>query len=348
MMKVLVTGGNGFIGSHLAEHYYIQGADVSILDNFSRSNLYETPNWDSTLNWKYLKKRCPKIQMLNEDVRNVTRMMDVSQGVDVIIHTAAQVAVTTSLVSPITDFEINARGSLNILEAARKNDAAVLFCSTNKVYGENINQIPTHETDTRYHYSDTRYKRGIPESFSIDHSGHSPYGCSKLSADIYMQDYAHTYDLKTCVFRLSCIYGERQLGIEDQGWVAWFTTATILGKPITIFGDGKQVRDILYIQDLVNAFDAFLDSGIKHDVFNIGGGADNTISLLELIDLLTMKTGISPNLSFSNWRSGDQKVYISDISKAKEKLNWEPETSLNNGIDRLVNWVLDNKPIFEI
>jgi CDP-paratose 2-epimerase len=256
------------------------------------------------------------------------------------------VAVTTSLNDPRTDFEANALGTFNVLEAARLNDSTLIFCSTNKVYGENVNRILVKEGPLRYEYDDPHYANGIPESFSIDHTGHSPYGSSKLSADIYVQDYAHTYGLRTGVFRMSCIYGERQFGVEDQGWLAWFVIASIMGRPITIYGDGKQVRDVLYVKDLVAAFDRFLRSGTKHGVFNMGGGPENTLSLLELLDLIKKTTGRYPELRYDNWRPSDQKVYISDITKARETLGWKPTTSPLDGVVQLIKWVEANRNLF--
>jgi CDP-paratose 2-epimerase len=187
---------------------------------------------------------------------------------------------------------------------------------------------------------------GIPESFSIDHTGHSPYGSSKLAADTYVQDYAHTYGLKTGVFRMSCIYGERQFGVEEQGWLAWFVIASLTGRPLTIYGDGKQVRDVLYVEDLVRAFDRFLGSNSNHGVFNMGGGPENTVSLLELLDLIERKTGCRPELKYADWRSADQKVYVSDIRKASESLGWKPTVSPQDGVARIIRWVENNNKLF--
>ena len=191
-----------------------------------------------------------------------------------------------------------------------------------------------------------KHQNGIPEEFNIDLCEHTPYGCSKLTGDIYCQDYAHIYGISTGVFRMSCIYGTRQFGLEDQGWVAWFTIATILNKPITIYGDGKQVRDVLYVSDLVNLFDKFVNSNIKHDVFNTCGGPKYTLSLLELLELIEELTGKRTKISYSDWRPSDQKVYISDIRKAKEKLGWEPSVSPNEGVKKLVEFTQANKEIF--
>ena len=294
-------------------------------------------------NWNFLKDNYDNIELINGDVRDVEAIEQVSQDADVILHTAAQTAVTTSLIYPRTDFEINVLGTFNVLEAARKSKSnpAVIFCSTNKVYGDNVNIIPVKEQGIRYVFDDPKYKKGIPETFLIDMCEHTPYGASKLAADLYVQDYAQRKEVDTAVFRMSCIYGSRQFGVEDQGWVAWFTIATLLGKHITIYGNGKQVRDVLYVTDLIKAFDAFIQqrNDISCGVFNIGGGSNNTLSLLELLDILEKITDKRSEVSYDDWRPSDQKVYISDISKGERVLDWNPEIGVEEGIRRLVNWV---------
>jgi CDP-paratose 2-epimerase len=221
----------------------------------------------------------------------------------------------------------------------------LIFASTNKVYGSNINKLAVKEGPKRYSLAG-RYSRGIGEDFPIDLCEHTPYGSSKLSGDIYMQDYARLYGLKIGVFRMSCIYGPRQFGLEDQGWVAWFTIAAILKKPVTIYGDGKQVRDILYVTDLAEAYEAFRKSGKSHGLYNIGGGYKNTLSLLELLDLLAKEPGSLPRPRFQDWRPSDQKVYISDLSRIKKELTWSPATDYRQGISRLIAWVRENKNLF--
>jgi CDP-paratose 2-epimerase len=345
-MRVLITGGAGFIGSHVAEYYAIKGEEVVVLDNLSRTEILGKVVGDPLYNWNYL-KRYVNVKLVKGDIRNFEQVKEAAKDVNAIIHVAAQVAVTTSIANPRIDFEINMLGTFNVLEVARLEDANLIFASTNKVYGENVNRIPVIEKETRYEYADPNFREGIPEAFPIDLAGHSPYGCSKLAADIYVQDYAYTYSLKTGVFRMSCIYGERQFGVEDQGWVSWFAIATLTGKPIIIYGDGKQVRDVLYVEDLVNAFDKFLNSNLKHEVFNIGGGPKNTLSLLELLEMLKRMSGMDPKISFTEWRPADQKVYISNINKAKILLNWEPKTTPENGIRRLVNWISNNIRLFK-
>jgi len=349
MRRILVTGGGGFIGSHAAEFLAERGNSVVLMDNLSRGSLlgYESPHQNEI--WEYL-SRIPNLHPVRGDIRNAQQIESVARNVDVIIHTAAQTAVTSSLQNPAEDFQINAGGTLNVLEAARKSpeDPCVILCSTNKVYGGNVNQIPVRETQTRYEFADDTYQQGIPEEFSIDHCEHTPYGCSKLAADLYAQDYAHTYGLKTGIFRMSCIYGPRQYGVEDQGWVAWFIIATLTGKPVCIYGDGKQVRDILHVQDLVRAFQAFIDASerIHHGVYNIGGGPENTISLLEFLGLIRELAGHSPTISYGDWRASDQKVYVSDIKKAGREIGWYPEIVKEQGIAEVVEWVHRNRHLF--
>ncbi|MHA1838406.1 MAG: GDP-mannose 4,6-dehydratase [Candidatus Ranarchaeia archaeon] len=346
--KVLVTGGAGFIGSHVAEFHAKRGNDVIVFDNLSRTQLLGKGYKNANYNWNCLKKY-GNIKLVKADLTDLEKLKETCKDVDAIIHAAAQTAVTTSLIDPRTDFMINALGTFNILEAARKycNDPAIIFCSTNKVYGSNINEVNVLEKETKYLFED-RFKNGISETFSTDLCEHTPYGCSKLAGDLYTQDYAKIYGLKTAVFRMSCIYGTRQFGVEDQGWVAWFTIATITGKPITIYGDGKQVRDVLYISDLIQAFDVFLQrkNQLMGEVFNMGGGPENTLSLLELLNLLEQLTGKRSKINFSKWRPSDQKVFISNTTKAKEKLGWAPKINPKEGIKMLVNWVSENKRLF--
>lgn len=344
-MKVLVTGGAGFVGSHVAEFYARNGEEVKVIDNLSRAEtLAKADKSKHTIfyNWNYLKQNYANIILTKADIRNTQQIEKAASDVDFIVHTAAQVAVTTSITDPLTDFEINALGTLNVLEAARKsrNDPAVVYCSTNKVYGENVNEIPTIERETRYTFSDEKFKKGIPETFPTDLCAHTPYGCSKIAGDFYTQDYSKSYGLNTCVFRMSCIYGDRQFGNEDQGWVAHFAISTLQNKKLIIYGDGKQVRDVLFVDDLVEAFDMFFKRRKKTsgDVFNIGGGPENTLSLLELLSLLHEVTGKRCEIESKNWRTGDQKVYISNISKAKEKLGWKPKVDTSKGIKNFVAW----------
>ena len=341
-MNILITGGAGFIGSHLTDHFLKQGNTVIVFDNLSRRGTEKNLEWLKTRHEKGL-------TFVKGDVRNLDMVSRAMKDADAVFHTAAQVAVTTSIKNPREDFEINALGTFNVLEAARlsNSDPVVVYTSTNKVYGENVNKLPLVKKETRYEFSDTEFFNGIPEHFSTSASGYTPYGCSKYLGDVYARDYFSVHGLKTIAFRMSCIYGTRQFGNEDQGWVAHFVISSILGKPLTIYGDGKQVRDILFISDLVNAFDLVLKniSKTKGEVYNIGGGVENTISLLELINLLEKISGKKISYTFSDWRQFDQKVYISDVRKAKE-FGWAPTVSPGEGIRKLSEWVTKNKALF--
>ncbi len=343
-MKILVTGGAGFIGSHVAERYAREGHEVIVFDNLSRAILLKKSDINHTYNWDYL-TRYKNIQRIKGDVRNRGEIEEVASEADVIVHTASQTAVTTSVVNPVEDFTTNVIGVFNVLEAARRSPKkpTLIFCSTNKVYGNNVNTIEIQEKQTRYCFVEA-FKDGVSETFPIDLCEHTPYGCSKLTGDIYMQDYAHLYGLKIGVFRMSCIYGIRQMGVEDQGWVAWFTIAALKDKPITIYGDGKQVRDVLYVDDLIEAYDAFIRSDGQHGVYNIGGGSQYTLSLLELLSMLEHYTGKKCQVNFSDWRPSDQKVYISDIKKIKRELNWGPTIDPEEGVERLIEWVDKEMP----
>jgi len=344
--KVLVTGGGGFIGSHVAESFARDGHPVTVLDNLSRAKLLKKEDRNARFSWDLL-GTLPGVVLLEGDVRDAVLVRRAAEGAEVIVHAAAQTAVTTSVTDPRQDFENNVVGAFNVLEAARlsPHPPAVVFCSTNKVYGENVNALPLVEKPTRWSFA-PGHEKGIPESFSIDLCEHTPYGCSKLTGDLYMQDYARLYGIKTGVFRMSCIYGTRQFGMEDQGWVAWFTIAALTGKPITIFGDGKQVRDLLWVEDLIDAYRAFLGSDLPHGVFNMGGGASNTLSLLELLDLLQPHVKGDIQVDHADWRPSDQKIYVSDIAKAKEALSWSPRTTPQDGVERLAAWVEEHRPLF--
>jgi CDP-paratose 2-epimerase len=342
-----VTGGAGFVGSHIADHYASQGHEVIALDNFSRFRTLGKFIGDPTYNMNWLQSKHKKIRFVKTDITRGRDVSEQAREVDIIFHTAGQVAVTTSVKNPLFDFKTNVVGTLNVLEAARRQDSMVLFCSTNKVYGDNVNDIAVKAHETRYEFDDPLYTNGIPEDLSIDLCAHSPYGCSKLCADEYVQEYGRTYGLKAGIFRMSCIYGERQFGLEDQGWIAWFAIATLTDKLLTIYGDGKQVRDVLYVGDLVKAFDSFVKSKLGSEVFNVGGGKTNTLSLIELLQILKDLTGREPRTQRADWRPHDQKVYISDLSKAKKKLQWRPNVAPKEGISRLVKWTLANRRLFE-
>ncbi len=336
----LITGGAGFIGSNYAYRCIARGENVIIFDNLSRQGA------KLNLDWLEEKHGKDSFQLIVGDVRHAEEIEKAAKNVDRIIHLAAQVAVTTSVTDPVTDFSINAQGTFNTLEAARKSgtNPAFIYSSTNKVYG-GMEDVKVIEAATRYQYA------GLPEGASEEQplDFHSPYGCSKGCGDQYVRDYHRIYGLPTTVFRQSCIYGLRQFGIEDQGWVAWFVIAAITGRPITIYGDGKQVRDILFVEDLLDAYDAALAAPEKAagQLFNVGGGKENTISIwLEFKPILEKLLGKEIPVAWNDWRPGDQPVYISDIRKAQRVLGWQPKVSALAGIEKLFTWVKENRSLF--
>jgi CDP-paratose 2-epimerase len=345
-LKVLITGGAGFVGSHAAEYYALRQADVVVLDNLTRSKLFGYDKKSVEYNWNYLKKY-RNIKSIKGDVREKRDLISaIGGGVDLCIHAAGQPGVGLSVKDPMEDFGINAYGTLNVLECLRQRskEACFIYCSTNKVFGENVDKVKLDEKDKRYLFQECA---GVTEEMPIDLAGHTPYGASKYTGDIYTQEYARIYGMKTAVFRMSCIYGVRQFGFEDQGWIAHFVISNLLRRPITIYGTGKQVRDILYVEDLIVAYDKFFKSGVRHNVYNIGGGADNTTSLLELIDTVENHTGVKMTYKFSDWRPSDQKVYISDITKVSAELDWRPKIMPSYGIKLLMDWVKDNIEVFK-
>jgi CDP-paratose 2-epimerase len=335
-----ITGGAGFIGSNYVSHLLERSEKVIIYDNLSRAGAKRNLDW---LNEKYGKKA---FQLIVGDVRDADLVTVSSRTADIIIHLAAQVAVTTSVTNPREDFEINAQGTFNVLEAARLNERkpVVLYASTNKVYG-GMEDVKVVEDATRWHYADLPL--GCPETQTLDF--HSPYGCSKGTGDQYVRDYARIYGLPTVVMRQSCIYGPRQFGVEDQGWVAWMIIAAVTGRPVTIYGDGKQIRDILNVDDLLNAYDAAIEriAAVKGRVYNLGGGPENTMSIwTEFGPMLEKMLGKKVPVKRSDWRPGDQKVFVADIRMAERELGWKPKVGVEEGVVRLFDWVNKNKDLF--
>ncbi|MBI4079390.1 MAG: GDP-mannose 4,6-dehydratase [Candidatus Levybacteria bacterium] len=334
-MKILITGGAGFIGMHLADYFLSKRKHVTILDNFSRKGV--------TYNAAYLSKKYPRITIVKTDVRDFATVKRKVKKHDVVIHLAGQVAVTTSIANPRADFENNVIGTFNILEAARLagHKPAVLYASTNKVYGKLRGKI----VKKGKRYSNLAFPNGVSETEPLDF--YSPYGCSKGAADQYMHDYARIYGIPTVVLRQSCIYGTRQLGVEDQGWLAHFLIQSMFEKLLTIYGTGYQVRDVLYIDDLVFLYDKVLQNiyRVGGEVFNVGGGNARSLSLLELIVLLEKMMKKKINISFAPKRPGDQDVYVSDTSKAKKILNWKPLTPCKTGILMMYEWAKANKDL---
>src|SRR3989338_3858346 len=315
--RMLITGGAGFIGINAAAHFLKRGWRVTILDNLSRKG--------AGLNLLWLSGEFRgKASFIQADIRYDQPVLDRAVArTDAVLHLAAQVAVTTSITDPRTDFEINALGTLNVLEAVRKakTPPIFLYSSTNKVYGD-LEALKIHEEKTRYVLKD--FPDGVSERQQLDF--HSPYGCSKGAADKYVRDYARIYGIPTVVFRQSCIYGPNQFGVEDQGWVAWFIIALLSGRPITLYGNGKQVRDLLHIDDLTALYERAIEkiAAVRGEAFNIGGGIKNTRSLLEFFDDMREKHDLKQKLPRAPIRPGDQKVFVSDNGKIKKYLGWKP------------------------
>jgi CDP-paratose 2-epimerase len=338
--RYLVTGGAGFIGVNYVHRLLERGEEVLIYDDLSRHGT------DANVTWLQAEHGEDAFELQIADVRDRASLAKAAQGIDVFVHLAAQVAVTTSVTDPRTDFEINALGTFNALEAARQSgtNPIFLYASTNKVYG-GMEDVAVVEESTRYCYRD--FPLGVPETRPLDF--HSPYGCSKGAGDQYVRDYARIYGLPTVVFRQSCIYGPRQMGVEDQGWVAWFIIAAVTGKPITIYGDGKQVRDVLFIDDLLDCYDAAVDriDVAAGEVYNVGGGPAYTLAIwAEFGPLLERVLGWTIPVSWSDWRPGDQRIYVSDIGKAQVDLDWQPEVLVEDGVQRLIQWVVANRRLF--
>jgi CDP-paratose 2-epimerase len=340
MPSILITGGAGFIGVNTALIFFRQGWQVSILDNLTRKGT------ESNLKW--LQDCCnSEIDFYKIDIRDFEALQELIGDIkpDMLLHLAAQVAVTTSYHNPREDFEINAFGSFNIMEAIRLSSPKtfVLYASTNKVYG-GMEDIPVILQDDGYHFADLNH--GVSEKQPLDF--HSPYGCSKGVADQYVIDYARIYNLNSCSFRQSCIYGTRQFGIEDQGWVAWFTIAATLKKPITLYGDGWQTRDVLNVKDLALAYKAAWEHRyeISGQAFNIGGGPKNTLCLRDLLRHLEKQLEMQISPQFALARPGDQPVFVCDIRKAEDLLQWSPSVTVNDGVRELIGWVQENSNLF--
>ena len=342
MKKILITGCAGFIGSHLVRYFINNGDQIIGIDNLSRKG--------SDVNLKILQDNTAKnFIFYKEDIRNFKNLVNIIKEdgpFDLIIHQAAQVAVTISINNPREDFEINALGTLNMLEATRMHspDSLFEFASTNKVYGK-MSNLEVIERNNRYEYK--VLISGIKEDYSLDF--YSPYGCSKGSADQYVRDYNRIYGLRTVVLRQSCIYGTNQFGIEDQGWVAWFVIASILNKKISIYGDGKQGRDLLWVDDLVRVYASLYDNATKvaGKIFNIGGGVENIMSILELVSTLENSGVMKQKPNFLDWRLGDQKIFACDISSIFSEIGWKPTVYPKEGVAKLIDWATANKEMLK-
>jgi CDP-paratose 2-epimerase len=339
-MKIIVTGGAGFIGCNAVAEWMRKGWSLVVVDDLSRRG--------AALNLAWLKEQGSFV-FYQRDVRDASAL-DAAFGehrdARAVIHLAAQVAVTTSVVEPRADFEINALGTFNVLEAVRRHcpEAAVVYASTNKVYGS-LHGAKTGEVNGRHQLVDRPH--GVSEDEPLDF--HSPYGCSKGAADQYVIDYGRIYGLKTVALRQSCIYGTRQFGFEDQGWVAWFTIAAILGRPITVYGDGKQVRDLLFVDDLRALYEACIANAerVRGQAYNVGGGPANQLSLIELLTELERRIGRPLAPARAQTRPGDQPVFVADIRKAERDLGWSPKVSVERGTGLLFDWVSSNRSLFD-
>jgi len=339
-LKALITGGAGFIGANLAHRLIARGDDVTVFDNLSR------PRTEHNIAWLRQSHGPAAFRFVKGDVRDYPALTEATRGADIVYHLAGQTAVTTSVIDPRDDFENNALGTFNALEAARTGgaDPIFLYTSTNKVYG-GMKDVVVEEHDGRYAYRD--HPHGIDESYPLDF--YSPYGCSKGTGDQYTRDYARIYGLRTVVLRQSSIYGYRQFGVEDQGWIAWLTIAAVTGRPITIYGDGKQVRDVLFIDDLLDLYDAAVAhiAAAAGQVYNVGGGSQHTLSIwTETGPLLERLLGHPLSVSYGDWRPGDQRIYVSSIDKAQRELGWSPRIGVEEGVERLFNWVRANRNLF--
>jgi CDP-paratose 2-epimerase len=339
MSRALVTGGAGFIGSNLARRLVQDGHQVTILDNLSR------PGSQANLAWLRAQLGTG-FDFVPGDIRDWGVVRKAATGMDRIYHLASQVAVTQSVLDPREDFEVNAMGTLNVLEAARTvaEDPIFLYASTNKVYG-GMDEIGIVESNHRYDLAD--FPDGVPEGFPLDF--HSPYGCSKGAGDQYTRDYARIYGLRSVVFRQSCIYGPRQFGIEDQGWVAYFLIAAMLGWPITIFGDGKQVRDVLMVDDLIRAYELAVEhiQVTAGQIYNLGGGSKFSLAVwAEFGPMVEELLGRPVPVRQAPWRPGDQKVFVADVRKAEREFGWRPEIAPQTGIPVLYHWVQENRHLF--
>jgi CDP-paratose 2-epimerase len=340
--KVIVTGGCGFLGSHVCEYFIKQGDEVISYDNMTKHELARTGFAAEEAryhNWNYLK--AIGVQLVKADVRNYEELLDNAQGCNYIIHTAAQPAMTISWEDPRLDISTNVMGTFNILETARTLKIPVACCATVHVYGNGINDTLV-EADNKY----VRNPSGIDENHTILEGALTPLHASKAAGDIYTKVYIDTYKLEAASFRLTGIYGTRQFGGEDHGWVANFAIRSAIGWPCVIYGNGKQVRDIIYATDICRAFDAFYKNRFP-GIYNIGGGNKTAISLLECIDILEEINGSRPDVKFDKDRHGDLRYFICDISKAKKYLNWEPEILPRDGIAKLLEWIKQNINIFK-
>ena len=340
--NILITGGAGFIGSNLAERLLsVPQAHVRVFDDLSRRGVTQNLAWLRSL------PHGGRLEFVQGDIRDRNAVAEAASDASEIYHLAAQVAVTTSVDHPRDDFEVNVLGTFNVLEAARLSGrrAFLLFTSTNKVYGS-LHRVPVVREGKRYRAEDSGFQ-GVGEQEILDF--HSPYGCSKGAADQYVRDYARIYDLPTVVFRMSCVAGPRQFGTEDQGWIAHFLYSVLERKPITVYGDGCQVRDVLHVHDLLDAIETAhrCVDRTSGQIYNLGGGPDRAVSVLEVLAMITRLTGIEPILRYSGTRPGDQPLYVSDFSKLAGNTGWQPRRSMREILEAIQRFWMENRVLLE-
>ncbi len=341
-MRVLVTGGCGFLGSHVCETFQKRGWEVVSYDNMTKSELARTgyrTDAARDYNWNALQEL--GVRLVRADVRNLEALLDHASGCDYVVHTAAQPAVTIGLEDPLLDLTTNVVGTVHVLEAARRHGLPVAGCATVHVYGNWVNET-LRETETRY----VREPEEIAEDAPTMEGFLTPLHGSKASAEHYVRVYASAYGLRAASFRLTGLYGPRQLGGEDHGWVANFGIRNTLGWPVTIFGSGKQVRDILYATDAAEAFVAFFERG-EAGVYNIGGGREHAISLLECLQLIDATTGRTSEVRFEEARFGDLSYFVCDIARARSGLGWTPRIAPAQGVPLLLRWIEENRRLFD-
>jgi CDP-paratose 2-epimerase len=331
---IVITGGCGFIGCNIADALAQRGERVMLLDSLAREGSRENAHW--------LKNRHgDRIDIRVCDMRDRDAIRSPLAAASAVLHLAAQVAVTTSLDAPLEDFDINARGTLNVLECVRSDNPEIplLFASTNKVYGRLFANADVRVEGDRYVPVEETHHGGIDERTPLDF--YSPYGCSKGAADQYVRDYARVFGMRTAVLRMSCVYGPRQFGTEDQGWIAHFFLQAIRREALTIYGDGYQVRDALHVTDAADAWIAVLDNidQVRGEVFNLGGGPDSSVSLRELLQMMSEMGRELSDIRYDSWRPGDQPWFVSNLSKLREAIQWAPKVSLREGLLTLDHWL---------
>ena len=336
---VLVTGGAGFIGSNIADRLAGEGEEVIVYDSLAR------PGVERNLRWLEQRHGASIVPII-ADVRNGGQVEEAVAKAKAVFHMAAQVAVTTSFSDPRADLEVNMLGTFNVLEAARRcvSPPPVIFASTNKVYG-GLEDVEFRLEGGAYHPAEsTLREHGIDESRPLDF--HTPYGCSKGAADQYVRDYGRSFGVPTAVLRMSCIYGQRQMGTEDQGWVAHFLISAIEGRRIILYGDGCQVRDILDVRDAVGAYlSVWRDiDRLSGQAFNLGGGPDNAVSLHQILKFIGDYVGRQPLIDMADWRAGDQRYFVADTRKLQKAVNLQPRTPWQKGVADLAEWLLAERP----